>query len=137
MTTGINPFKYSIFQLLHKLKKYKETNSIENYVDESIQKGDDFNSKKSTTILGMTAAAFFIILILNLLFFFLTIVWIVKCSPIMSSFTKWGLWILVILGLFVPGLSFIAFIWAVIYRYQSDCGKLGYCMKDGKDSKCK
>ena len=106
-------------------------------MDESIQKGDDFNSKKSTTILGMTAVAFFIILILNLLFFFLTIVWIIKCSPIMSPFTKWGLWILVVLGLFVPGLSFIAFIWAVIYRYKTKCNKIGYCMKDDKDSKCK
>ena len=125
-----NIMKLSLFEMLRELRNSKK----ENY---SNQEELDSDYKKVKKIAGIKFSLFILLLIMNLFFFFLTIVWIVKCSPIMSNFTRVGLWTLVILGLFVPGFSFLAFIITINYRYNTDCKNLKSCLKKDGSMKCK
>ena len=153
---SINPFKYSIFQLVHMLRKSREMNNAEFYTEKQRnannvnivkdKNGNDMISqdelmklmgedKKNNKIMSLNPTVFAILLGINLLFFFLTIVWLTKCFPVMSPFTKISIWALVILGLFVPGLSFIAFLWVLVYRFRNKkCTELKVCRKRDDDN---
>ena len=93
--------------------------------------------ENAKTIMGINYFTFMLLLVMNLFFFFLTIVWIARCSPVMSNFARIGLWTLVVLGLFIPGFSFLAFIGAISYRYNTECRDLKACIKKNGSIKCK